>query len=70
MANLGETGGHVHSLDHPASPITESGSHVAEIVESSRTKARTMVDAAVQVLTNQLCYCFLAHNLIATFFFC
>lgn len=49
MASLGDPSAHSSSFDYMAYQTQESGSHVAEIVESSRTKAQKMVDAAVQV---------------------
>ncbi|KAK3038981.1 hypothetical protein RJ639_027466 [Escallonia herrerae] len=48
MTNLGDSDGILNSFDDSASHTEESGSHVNEIVESSRTKAHTMVDAAMQ----------------------
>ncbi|KAF7144937.1 hypothetical protein RHSIM_Rhsim04G0219400 [Rhododendron simsii] len=51
-ANLGDSGGPLSSVDQPANHLQESGPHVHEIVESSRTKARTMVDAAMQAITS------------------
>ncbi|KAK4855475.1 hypothetical protein QYF36_007763 [Acer negundo] len=52
IASLGEPAGHSSSLDHSAYQTLESGSHVAEIVESSRTTAQKMVDAAVQAVSS------------------
>ncbi|KAK3189776.1 hypothetical protein Dsin_029337 [Dipteronia sinensis] len=52
IASLGEPAGHSSSLDHSAYQTLESGSQVAEIVESSRTKAQKMVDAAVQAVSS------------------
>lgn len=49
MASIGEQTGHSSSFDPSADDAQESGSHVTEIVESSRAKAQTMVDAAMQV---------------------
>ncbi|XP_052188738.1 protein ALWAYS EARLY 3 isoform X2 [Diospyros lotus] len=51
-ANSGDSGGPLNSIDKPANHQQESASHVHEIVESSRTKARTMVDAAVQAMSS------------------
>ncbi|KAH7842107.1 hypothetical protein Vadar_001558 [Vaccinium darrowii] len=51
-ANLGDSGGPLSSFDQPANHLQESGPHVHDIVESSRTKARTMVDAAMQAITS------------------
>ena len=45
-----EPAGHSSPCDLSADETQESGYHVAEIVESSRAKAQTMVDAAMQVL--------------------
>uniref|UniRef100_A0A5B6Z075 SANT domain-containing protein n=1 Tax=Davidia involucrata TaxID=16924 RepID=A0A5B6Z075_DAVIN len=50
--NFGDSGGLLSSIDHSASHTQESGSHANEIVESSRTKARTMVDAAMQAMSS------------------
>ncbi|GKU85492.1 hypothetical protein SLEP1_g162 [Rubroshorea leprosula] len=47
-----EHGGHLSSLDHPTYHTQESVSHVAEIVESSRTKAKSMVHAAIQAISS------------------
>ncbi|KAF2310984.1 hypothetical protein GH714_018913 [Hevea brasiliensis] len=52
MIGIGEPAGHCCSFDHSADEIQESGSHVAEIVESSRAKAQTMVDAAMQAMSS------------------
>ncbi|KAK2646186.1 hypothetical protein Ddye_021381 [Dipteronia dyeriana] len=52
IASLGEPAGHSSPLDHSAYQTLESGSQVAEIVESSRTKAQKMVDAAVQAVSS------------------
>ncbi|KAH7573585.1 hypothetical protein JRO89_XS03G0176700 [Xanthoceras sorbifolium] len=52
IASLGEPGGHSSSLDHSVYQTLESGSHVAEIVESSRTEAQKMVDAAMQAVSS------------------
>jgi hypothetical protein len=51
MTSLGDPGGQLSSFDCCTGHTQESGSHVDEIVESSRTKARTMVDVAMQVCT-------------------
>ncbi|KAL6971312.1 hypothetical protein U1Q18_030990 [Sarracenia purpurea var. burkii] len=48
-SNLGESAGPLNSFDQSVNHPQESGSHVHEIVETSRTKAQTMVDAAMQV---------------------
>jgi hypothetical protein len=49
IPNIDEPACHGSSFDSSADDTQESGSHVVEIVESSRTKAQTMVDAAMQV---------------------
>ncbi|CAK9159737.1 unnamed protein product [Ilex paraguariensis] len=49
MAHVSDQTGLLGSFDHSASHTQESGSLINEIVESSRTKARTMVEAAMQV---------------------
>ena len=49
IPNIDEPACHSSSFDSSADDTQESGSHVVEIVESSRTKAQTMVDAAMQV---------------------
>ncbi|CAL5347002.1 unnamed protein product [Camellia sinensis] len=51
-ANLGDSGGPLSSSEQPANHPQESGSHVHEIVESSRIKARMMVDAAMQAMSS------------------
>lgn len=50
MAGLNDSGGHSSSSCH----VQEPASHVYEIVESSRAKARKMVDVAMQVLKGHL----------------
>ncbi|KAJ4850219.1 hypothetical protein Tsubulata_049839 [Turnera subulata] len=40
------------SVDPSGDDSLESGSHVSEIVETSRTKAQTMVDAAMQAISS------------------
>ncbi|XP_030974090.1 protein ALWAYS EARLY 3 isoform X1 [Quercus lobata] len=52
MANLGDPGGQLSSLDCSAGHAQESGSHVSEIVESSRKRAKTMVDVAMQAVSS------------------
>ncbi|GLT63803.1 hypothetical protein SLA2020_363380 [Shorea laevis] len=52
LANIDEHGGHLGSFNHPAYHTQESVSHVAEIVESSRTKAKSMVYAAIQAISS------------------
>lgn len=46
--NSADPGGEF-SVDHSACQTTESGPHVNDIINSSRTKAWAMVDAAMQV---------------------
>ncbi|XP_057472927.1 uncharacterized protein LOC130761433 isoform X2 [Actinidia eriantha] len=50
-SNLSDAGGPLSLLDQFANHLQESGSHVHKILESSRTKARTMVDASMQKCT-------------------
>ncbi|KAJ6313542.1 hypothetical protein OIU77_014930 [Salix suchowensis] len=50
VANIDEPACHSSSFDSSTDDTQESGSHVVEIVESSRTKAQTMVDAAMQAM--------------------
>uniref|UniRef100_A0A2N9IY91 HTH myb-type domain-containing protein n=1 Tax=Fagus sylvatica TaxID=28930 RepID=A0A2N9IY91_FAGSY len=52
MTSLGDPGGQLSSFDCCTGHTQESGSHVDEIVESSRTKARTMVDVAMQAVSS------------------
>ncbi|CAN1129702.1 Protein ALWAYS EARLY 3 [Linum perenne] len=40
------------SLNHPTEEVQDSGSNVAEIVETSRSKAQVMVDAAMKAVTS------------------
>ncbi|XP_047319378.1 protein ALWAYS EARLY 2-like [Impatiens glandulifera] len=49
-ANLGDTCLSLSLCDHPVNPVQDSGFHVKDIVESSRAKARTLVDAAMQAM--------------------
>lgn len=49
IENSGGAAGPPDSCNPSAFLNQDSGSHVAEIVESSRRKARTVVDAAMQV---------------------
>ncbi|XP_058107388.1 protein ALWAYS EARLY 2-like [Magnolia sinica] len=51
MVNSGGPAGPPSSFDHSAFPTQDSGSQVAEILESSRRKARVMVDAAMQAMS-------------------
>jgi hypothetical protein len=48
-ASLGDPGGQLSSFDCSTCHNQESGPHVAEIIESSRTKAQIMVEVAMQV---------------------
>ncbi|KAJ6771086.1 PROTEIN ALWAYS EARLY 1-RELATED [Salix koriyanagi] len=50
VANIDEPACQSSSFDSSTDDTQESGSHVVEIVESSRTKAQTMVDAAMQAM--------------------
>ncbi|XP_062175130.1 protein ALWAYS EARLY 3 isoform X2 [Alnus glutinosa] len=50
-ASLGDPGGQLSSFDCSTCHTQESGPHVAEIVESSRTKAQIMVDVAMQAVS-------------------
>ncbi|WCJ23526.1 DIRP Myb-like DNA-binding domain [Euphorbia peplus] len=52
FAAAGEPAGHCGSFDQSTDENQESGSHAAEIVESSRVKAQTMVDAAMQAISS------------------
>ncbi|XP_015573347.1 protein ALWAYS EARLY 3 isoform X2 [Ricinus communis] len=52
MTYIGEPVGHCSLFDRSADETQESGSHVAEIVETSRAKAQTMVDAAMQAMSS------------------
>ncbi|XVF38683.1 hypothetical protein REPUB_Repub20aG0123000 [Reevesia pubescens] len=52
LAKIGEHGCQLSSFDHSMHHVPESVSHVAEIVESSRMKARSMVDAAMQAMSS------------------
>ncbi|GMI64104.1 ARABIDOPSIS THALIANA ALWAYS EARLY 3, ALWAYS EARLY 3 [Hibiscus trionum] len=52
LAKIGEQGSQLSSLDHAMHHVQESVSHVAEIVESSKRKARSMVDAAMQATSS------------------
>ncbi|GMJ02051.1 ARABIDOPSIS THALIANA ALWAYS EARLY 3, ALWAYS EARLY 3 [Hibiscus trionum] len=52
LAKIGEQGSQLSSFDHVMLHVQESVSHVAEIVESSRRKARSMVDAAMQAMSS------------------
>ncbi|XP_057485696.1 protein ALWAYS EARLY 3-like isoform X1 [Actinidia eriantha] len=50
--NFEEPNGSSSAFDQPANHTEESGTHVHEIVESSRIKAKAMVDAAMQALSS------------------
>ncbi|XWS14047.1 hypothetical protein CRYUN_Cryun36dG0090200 [Craigia yunnanensis] len=52
LAKIGDHICQLSSFDHSMHHVHESVSHVAEIVESSRMKARSMVDAAMQALSS------------------
>ncbi|KAK8623864.1 hypothetical protein V6N13_065226 [Hibiscus sabdariffa] len=52
LAKIGEQGSQLSSFDHVMLHVPESVSHVGEIVESSRRKARSMVDAAMQAMSS------------------
>ncbi|XP_038991663.1 protein ALWAYS EARLY 3-like isoform X2 [Hibiscus syriacus] len=51
-AKIGEQGSGLSSFDHAMQHVQESVSHMAGIVESSRRKARSMVDAAMQAMSS------------------
>ncbi|KAL6009859.1 hypothetical protein ACLOJK_000290 [Asimina triloba] len=51
VGNSGGPAGPPSSFDHSTFSTQDSGSQVVEIVESSRQKARTMVDAAMQAMS-------------------
>ncbi|XP_011071459.1 protein ALWAYS EARLY 3 [Sesamum indicum] len=50
--NLADSGGELSSFDRSACQNHDSGSHANEIIDSSRTKAQAMVDAAVQAMSS------------------
>ncbi|XP_047310135.1 protein ALWAYS EARLY 3-like [Impatiens glandulifera] len=50
IANVGDSCGSLSLCDNPVNPGQDSGSHVKDIVESSREKARAMVDAAIRAM--------------------
>ncbi|XP_042020468.1 protein ALWAYS EARLY 3-like [Salvia splendens] len=52
--NSADPGGEF-SVDHSACQTTESGPHVNDIINSSRTKAWAMVDAAMQAVSSLKC---------------
>ncbi|KAF8387887.1 hypothetical protein HHK36_026549 [Tetracentron sinense] len=49
---IASSGGPPSCFDHSAFHTQESGSHIVEIFESSKTKAQTMVDAATQAMSS------------------
>ncbi|KAK6930448.1 DIRP domain, partial [Dillenia turbinata] len=51
VPNFGDSGGVAKSLNRSACQAQELGSHIVEIVQSSRNKARTMVDKAMQAMS-------------------
>ncbi|XP_022740959.1 protein ALWAYS EARLY 3-like isoform X2 [Durio zibethinus] len=51
LVKIGDHGCQLSSFDHSMHHVQESISHVADIVESSRLKARSMVDAAMQAMS-------------------
>ncbi|CAK7333147.1 unnamed protein product, partial [Dovyalis caffra] len=52
IANIDEAACNSSSFDSSADDTQEPGSHVVEIFESSRTKAQTMVDAAIKAMSS------------------
>ncbi|KAE8714429.1 Always early, putative isoform 3 [Hibiscus syriacus] len=52
LAKIGEQGSQLSSFGHAMHHVQESVSHVTEIVESSKRKARSMVDAAMQAMSS------------------
>ncbi|XP_051127509.1 protein ALWAYS EARLY 3-like [Andrographis paniculata] len=52
VSSLSDSGGIVNHLDGSTFQILESGSNVNEIMDSSRTKARVMVEAAMQAISS------------------
>ncbi|KAL8524983.1 hypothetical protein ACS0TY_014569 [Phlomoides rotata] len=52
VSNLADPGSTLSSFDRSACQTQEVGAHVNEIMDSSRTKARTMVDAAMQAISS------------------
>ncbi|PIN18023.1 Retinoblastoma pathway protein LIN-9/chromatin-associated protein Aly [Handroanthus impetiginosus] len=52
VTNVADPGGTLSSFDRSACQTHEVGSHVNEIMDSSRSKARTMVDAAMQAMSS------------------
>ncbi|KAF5465516.1 hypothetical protein F2P56_015513 [Juglans regia] len=51
-SGLGDASGQSNSFDCSTCHIQDSGPHVVEIVESSRTKAQTMVDVAMRAVSS------------------
>ncbi|XP_042037085.1 protein ALWAYS EARLY 3-like isoform X2 [Salvia splendens] len=52
LLGLADPGNTFNSFDRSACQTQEVGSHVNEIMDSSKTKARTMVDAALQAISS------------------
>ncbi|KAL0376476.1 UNVERIFIED_CONTAM: protein ALWAYS EARLY 3 [Sesamum calycinum] len=52
VSNHADAGGTLNSSDRSAYQTQESGSNVNEIMDSSRTKARKMVDVAMQAISS------------------
>ncbi|KAH6808743.1 hypothetical protein C2S51_026526 [Perilla frutescens var. frutescens] len=52
LMGLADPGSTLSSFDRSACQTQEVGAHVNEIMDSSRTKARTMVDAALQAISS------------------
>ncbi|XP_010551056.1 PREDICTED: protein ALWAYS EARLY 3 isoform X2 [Tarenaya hassleriana] len=52
MNTSGDPDGHLTCLDNSVSESHDHGPHVSEIVESSRTKARSMVNRAMEAMTS------------------
>lgn len=52
LASIEERGGPNNTVNQLSSDSHETGSHVYEIVENSRAKARKMVDAAIQAVSS------------------
>ncbi|KAL1543106.1 protein ALWAYS EARLY 3-like isoform X2 [Salvia divinorum] len=52
LLGFADPGSAFNSFDRSACQTQEVGSHVNEIMDSSRTKARTMVDAALQAISS------------------
>ncbi|KAE8726364.1 Always early, putative isoform 3 [Hibiscus syriacus] len=52
LAKIGEQGSQLSSFGHAMHHVQESVFHVAEIVETSKREARSMVDAAMQAMSS------------------